>query len=243
MALASSIEDRDLLGAGGVTLGTVRRLLFHPSEACIVGAMVRPPRALIVVARHETYLPLTSMRFDGDGTVTELAKLPRARKGAEGLGFDPETTVIWTGMPVVSPTDRVVGTVSDVDFDPVSGRVKMVEVAAGLVADTTHGRYVVPGARVRGFADGAVRIEAEAVDLEASGGLAKAAAGTFIAASETVAALGESVGNAVVGASAAAGRAIKAVADAKVAEKTVKRVKNTWRDSVKAFHDGMRDDE
>lgn len=242
MTLASTIEERDLFGAGGVPLGRVRSLLFHPSEPRVVGAMVQPPAAMVVVARPETFLPLSSLSFTDEGTSTDLAKLPGQRKGAEGLGFDPDVTVMWTGMPVRGPSEPDVGIVSDVEFDPATGLVGRMEVAAGVVADATHGRFIVPGVNVLGYSDGAVRIDLDAGALESSGGLAKAAAGTFVAASATAAALGESVEEAVVGASGAAGRAIKAVTDAKVAEKTVDRVKGTWRDSIKAFKDGMKDD-
>jgi hypothetical protein len=47
----------------------------------------------------------------------------------------------------------------------------------------------------------------------------------------------------VVRASGAAGRAIKAVKDSNVAEQTARRVGSTWRDTIKAFKDGLKEDE
>jgi len=242
MALLTSIEAHELLGADGVVLGSVQNLLFHPSEPRVVGVMVRPPAALVVVQRPETFLPLEGLAFTKAGTSVELKKLPGQRKGAEGLGFDPDTTVIWAGMPVRTPSGREIGIVRDVEFDPASGAVGRMEVAAGMVADAAHGRFVVPGASVLRYSEGAIEIGLEAGELEASGGLAKTAASTLVAASATASALGEQVGDVVVSASGAAGRAIKAVSDSKVAEKTTARVKSTWRDSVKAFRDGMKDE-
>jgi hypothetical protein len=51
--------------------------------------------------------------------------------------------------------------------------------------------------------------------------------------------VGEAAGNAVVGASGAAGRAIKAAKDAKIGERAAHKAGKAWRDSVKAFQDGM----
>jgi sporulation protein YlmC with PRC-barrel domain len=243
MMLASDIEGRPLAGAGGVVLGTVKHLLYHPDEPRVIGAIVRPPAALVVVARPETYLPLFVLRLRSDEASTDMKKLPTQRQAAESLGFDPDLTVIWTGMPVAGPSGEQVGTVSDVEFDPETGAVGRMEVAAGAIADAAHGRFLVPPDRVIGYAAGAVRIGVEAGALEATGGFAKAAARTVVTASVKAAAVGEVVGGVVVTASGAAGKAIKVVADSKVAEKTAKRVKGTWRDTVTAFRDGMKDDD
>ena len=61
--------------------------------------------------------------------------------------------------------------------------------------------------------------------------------------SARVAAVGAAVSDTVVAASGATGRAIKAVADSDIAGKTAARVKGTWRDTVKAFREGMKDDD
>jgi sporulation protein YlmC with PRC-barrel domain len=243
MMLASDVEGRPLTGVDGVVLGKVEYLLYHPEEPRVIGATIRPPAAMVVVARPETFLPLGSLRFEASGVATNAKKLPTQRSAAGPLGFNPDLTVIWTGMPVMGPSEARIGTVSDVEFDLGSGAVSRMEVAGGPVADAAHGRFIVPGDLVIGYAAGAVRIRAEAGELEATGGLAKSAARTAVAASATAAAVGAAVEDTVVAASGATGRAIKAVADSKVAEKTAKRVKGTWRDSVEAFREGMKGDE
>jgi uncharacterized protein YrrD len=243
MMLASDVEGRPLLGAKDAELGTVERLLFHPSEPKVIGAMVRPPAALVVVARPETFLPLASLSFSSAGVVTELAKLPSQRAAAGRLGHDPDFTVIWTGMPVQSPSGRQIGAVTDVEFDTATGEVSRLEVAGGAIADAAHGRFVVPGRAVEGYATGAVHIGAEAGELSASGGLAKTAAEVAVIAAQRAEQVGRAVEDTVVAASGATGRAIKAVSDAKVAERTAKRVRTTWRDTIKAFKEGMSDDD
>jgi hypothetical protein len=47
----------------------------------------------------------------------------------------------------------------------------------------------------------------------------------------------------VVEASGATGKAIRAVAQADLAKRATNTAKKTWRDSVQAFRDGMKDDE
>lgn len=241
--LASEVEGRPLLGDADVVLGTVTRLLYHPSASRVVGAMVRPPAALVVVERPETFLPLAQLRFEADGAHADLKKLPSTRKGAEALGFNPDTTIIWTGMPVCGPSGRGVGVVGDVEFDPSGGAISRVEVAGGVVADAAHGRYVVSAASIGGYSEGAIRIAEEAGALETSGGLAKTAARAAVVASATAAAVGQAASDTVVAASGATGRAIRAASEAEVVKKAAKRVRHTWRDTVKAFRDGMDGDD
>jgi uncharacterized protein YrrD len=243
MTLAGSIEGAALRGADGVTLGTVVRVLFHPAGPRAIGLMVRGPSIYGIVERGDTFLPLTAVRFESDAVTCALAKLPKGRAAADRLGFDPDATVIWTGMPVLGPSGDAIGTVSDVEFDAESGVVTRLEVAGGAVADAAHGRFVVPGEMVEGYRDGAVRIGAEASQLETSGGLAKAAARATVAASETAKSVGKAAETVLVEASRATGRAVKAARDGQVAEKAVHRVKRTWRDTVAAFREGKDGDD
>jgi uncharacterized protein YrrD len=240
---ASDIEGQPLTGAADAELGTVERLLFHPSENRVIGAVVRPPAALLVMTRPETFLPYSALSFQVDGVATETKKLPTQRQAAGPLGFNPDLTVIWMSMPVMGPASEQIGLVSDIEFDAETGEVNRIEVAAGAIADAAHGRFIVPASKVLGYDRGAVRISTEAAGLVASGGFAKSAARTAIVVSQTAAAVGAAVGDSVVAASGAAGRAIKAVADSNIAEKAAARVKGTWRDTVKAFREGMKDDE
>jgi len=243
MTLASSIEGASLLGAGGVALGSVVRVLYHPQEPRAIGVMVRGPSIYGMVERRDTFLPLAAVRFKAGAVSSDLRKLPTGRNAADGLGFDPDTTVMWSGMPVLGPSEQPIGVVAEVEFDPASGGIATLEVAGGAVADVAHGRFLVPGALVDGYRAGAVRVTAEAGELETTGGMARVAAQTAVATSEaakSAAAAGEA---AILDASRATGRAIKSIKDARVAEKTTDRVKSTWRDTIKAFREGKDDKE
>jgi sporulation protein YlmC with PRC-barrel domain len=238
MVFASNIEGAPLTGAGDAPLGVVTNVLYHPSEPRAIGAAVRPTALLYVVDRPGTYLPLSALTFRAGGSSCDLVKLPSTRRGGELLGFDPDLTVIWTGMNVLGPRGEKVGWVSDVGFDEATGSITRLDVGAGVVGDVAHGRYLVPGVAVLGFRDGAVMIDAEVSELEGSGGLAKAAAEGAVAA----AAVAHAAGEAVIEASGAAGRTIKAVAESEVPRKAARAVRRTWRDTVKGFREGMKDD-
>lgn len=247
MVLASEVEEVELRGADGAVLGSVVRVLYHPEEPRVIGLMVRGPAIYGVVQRGDTFLPLSGVSFE-DGRVTaSVAKLPTGRKAADGLGFDPDTTVIWTGMPVEGPSGREIGVITDVEFDPADGSMGRVEVAGGAIADTAHGRFLVPAGATVGYRDGVVHVTLEAGELETSGGLARSAAHAVVAVGEAAREAGAAAERAIVDASHATGRAIKAVREAQVAERAVeaagqgaKRARNTWRDTMKAFREGMR---
>lgn len=244
MTLASEVEGTSLYAADGALAGSVSKLLFHPSgEAVVVGAAVRPPVALVVVERPETYIPLSALKFKGGHVWLLLDKLPKTKASAAKLGYDPDLTIIWSGMPVKGPSGAEAGIVSDFEFDPETGAVSELFAAGGAVADTAYGQLSVPIELVGGYSEGAVHVSAEAPELEATGGLAKAAAATVVGASGAVAAAGDAVVDVVVRAGGATGKAIKAVKDSQIAEKAARTVGSTWRESVKAFREGAKKDE
>ncbi len=213
-------------------------MLFHPTEGRAIGVAVRPPNAMVLIERPGTYLPLSDLAFGPGGASTGLGKLLSGERAAAALGYDPDTTVIWSAMPVADPAGTVIGIVSDVEFDETSGVVESVHVGGGAIADLAHGRYVVPGDVVEGYRDGAVRITVQVAGLDGSGGLAKSAAGAAVATGQALHAAGE----AIVGASGATGRAIKAVTDSEIAKSAADRAKRTWRESARAFREGMKGD-
>jgi uncharacterized protein YrrD len=242
MALASNTEGARLIGVEGVDLGSVYRVLYHPEGTRVIGLMVRPTAMLYVVERADTFLPLDAVRIAPGSVTCDLKKLPTGRRAADGLGFDPDKTIIWTAMNILGLSGGAVGIVSDAEFDVVTGEVRRIEIAGGAVADAAVGRFVVEAEQIEGYRDGAIRLRVDAKTLEPSGGFAKTAAEGVVAASEAAKAAGAAIETTVIAASAATGLAMKAVSDSKVAEKAVHRVRGTWRDSVKAFREGMHDD-
>jgi hypothetical protein len=244
MIRASDVEGEALKGPDGSVLGTLEKLLLHPDgTAVVVGATVRPPAALVVVGRRQTYVPLSALEFAADGASTSLATLPKGREAAQGLGVDPDFAVIWSGMPIQGPSEAQVGIVSDFSFDPRTGALSVLLADGGAIANSAYGVLSVPMDAIVGYAAGAVHITLTAVKLEASGGMAKAAAAAVVGAGQAVSAAGEAAGGAVTAASGAVGRAIKAARESRIPERAAHKAGKTWYDSVQAFREGMNGDD
>lgn len=243
MTRASDVKDARMYSPEGEFAGTLVDVLFHPSgEPRVVGVMVRPPAALVVVSRPLTYVPLSDLKFTKNRVWLMPGKLPKAGKSAAALGHEPDLTIIWQHMPLLGPSGHEAGVIADFDFDPETGEILRLEADGGSLATAAYGRLEVPLDSIVGYRDGAVHLTTEGVNLDTTGGVAKAAAVTVVTAAAQVDAATEAVGDAVVKASGVAGRAIKAVKDSHVAEKAVRGLGSTWRDSVSAFKDGMKDD-
>ena len=245
--VSSDVEGQPLTSKSGTRLGTVTRVLYHPTEPRAIGLMVRPSATLLVIERRETYLPLSAVGFvEGRGTRLrgDAKKLSRPAKAAGELGYDPDQTVIWTHMNVRSPSERQVGFVHSVEFGAKSGEVKRLVVAGGPMADAAHGRILVDGSLVSGYRAGAIEVLAEAHQLPTTGGAARVAAKGAVVVSDTAGKVGAVVEDGMVSASGATGKVIRKVADSKVVERAAKSaggaVGRTWRNTIDGFREGMK---
>lgn len=232
MIRVSDIEGAVLIGASEANLGTVERVLFHPGEPRAVSLMVKPNPALYVVALPSAYLPFAEARIEGRVVRWHGSKLPSRSRTEHAVGLDMDTTVIWRGMPVVSATGRPTGTLGDALLDE-TGSVEALSISTGGVGDVAYGRLDVPGELVRGFDGRAVVVEAEPEDLEASGGVAKQAAAAVAAVKSRTDKAAGATGDAVVGASYIAGRAIRSASKSAPASKA--------RSALKGLADAFRE--
>jgi uncharacterized protein YrrD len=238
MARLSDIEDTPVTGEGGVRLGKVEHVLFHPSAPRAVGLMIVPPAAAGVVKRPSAYVGLAGFSVEEGAVVVPGKKLPARSKAEAVLGDDPDRTVIWARMPVTGPDGEVVGTISDVRFRLSDGEVVELEVTAGATADLAHGRMTVPGEAIEGFRDAAVRVTRTFSQLGVSGGFAKTAATGAAVVSVKTEKVRAKASDAVADVAGKTGKAIRSVKEGSVPDKA----RSTWRNMVDAFKDGMEDD-
>lgn len=214
---------------GGV-LGRVTRALCHPEDPVVVGVEVQPPSVAYVVSRSPRYIALPGLTVGEDRLdVTDDVKDWSGTRGEKSLGFEWESTVIWVGMPLMTEADEQLGYVSDGSFDLPDGRLRDVLITEGIASDVTVGTRKIDGALLVGYRDGAVRVKGEAAEAAFSGGLA-AKAGGNVAVAKVVA--GEAGKTAIV----LGGKAIKAAAQSK----TAKSAWEMFKDTGKAFRDGMK---
>jgi sporulation protein YlmC with PRC-barrel domain len=237
MTRISDIEDAPLYGSTGERLGTVQKVLFHPSDPRAVAVMVKPDPALYVVPLPSAFLALSETRLEGDIVRWHGAKLSSRKKAEVATGFDMDETVIWRGMPVVSPSGVLIGSLSDGEIG-VAGEVLALSVSTGGMGDVAFGRLDVPAALVRGFDGRAVVVECEADELESAGGLAKQAAAVATAVQGGVDAVVGSTSDIVVGSSYIAGRAIRSAARSA----PVKKTRSAFRGIADAFKEGYKED-
>jgi uncharacterized protein YrrD len=236
MARLSEIEGAELFGDGGVRLGNIERVLFHPSGACAVALMVRPNPAFSVVPMPVAYLAWDSASLSDGSVSIKSGKLPSRRVTENTVGHEMDFTVIWRGMPVEASDGARVGAVADVVLT-LDGAVERLDVTRGAVGDVAVGRAEVPGDAVVGFGNGAVRLSVPEAALVTTGGLARKAAdvsGTVKARASTIAG---ATGDAIVDASYVTGRAIRSAAGSRPVLHTKARLKGI----ADAFREGYED--
>lgn len=234
MPRARLLEDSKLANLDGKVLGRVDHILFHPSEPRVIGAVVRP-RVLWFFWLKQAYVPLADLRFDDQEAVRiKRGKPVRDKKAAEALGCDPDTSVIWVGMPVTSRDGLLAGAVDEVWFSLPGGEVTRMKVTGGFGADVAYGRGTISGDQVVGFEGTSVVVEPKPAEIEVSGSMAKRAAKGAVMLDIA----GEMAGKAFVDASRATGKAIRRAARVS----PVKKARSTWKSMGDAFREGMGED-
>jgi hypothetical protein len=184
----------------------------------------------MVVSRRVRYVALAGVRIEGDRLEVDDPKTWSGDRAAKALGIDWDLTVIWPGMPVTTESGTHLGLVRDATFALPEARIEQIALTEGLTSDAAVGTRTIPGELVMGFADGSVRVANAAGGAEFSGGLA-AKAGGGAAVAKVV------VSDAAKRAADLGGTAVKAAATSK----TARSAWSMFRDTGKAFKEGMKD--
>lgn len=220
MPSITAYERQAVFSGRGRQLGRVSAVLFHPTEARVVGFQIDRGAVLGVIDRRPRYLRFGAVRLAGDETlVIEAHALPRDADGERVLGFSWEETVIWRGMPVSSARGKPVGTVHDADFDATSGELTALRVSTGAVGDLAVGRLEVPAATVHGFTGETVVVKVEPAEIMANGGAAKVAAGGVTVLKQRTGQVAGGMMEVGVAAAGALGRSLKSGVGRKALDK------------------------
>lgn len=223
-------------------IGKVRRFVFHPRERRVVGFIVKRPDLLWMFRRKDLFVSVNGYDIV-DGRIVVRNAPDACDKGAcKALGIDWDSCVLWEGLPLITESGEVLGTVGTVEFDRETGAIARVKADAGATANTLLGTRLIPSSLVRGFrrgigavlaapegaeaeqddgqvVRGAVLVADEALDLAAEGSVAeKAGRATAIAADK----VNRTVKPAVSKAAKTAGEAVN-----KGAKATGKRITET----------------
>lgn len=215
-----SYQRREVLSGSGQHLGSVGAVLFHPSEARVVGIQVDRGSVLGVVDRAPAFVVLSGLAAEGTDVIRIPGdRLPKDSVGERTLGFSWHDTVVWRNMPVRSAEGEAVGIVYDAAFDAESGEVDRVVISTGALGDAALGRFEVPGSLVRGFDGEAVIVLPGYAEMRAEGGAAKAAAAGAAAIKTRAGQVGEGALQVGVAAAGALGRSLRKGAGRKALDK------------------------
>ncbi|MBI5232280.1 MAG: hypothetical protein HY876_08970 [Coriobacteriales bacterium] len=237
---AHGLEGVDVFNDRDKFVGTVGRVLFHPSEPRAVGYEIERPRLWLVIKRGPAYLALDSaVPRNEKVTIETPGRDAWGKRAAKRLGFSWDDTVVWRHMPVHTRSDKPFGNVSDVIFEP-DGPIRRVELSEGVAADVALGCREVDGPLVIGFDGQVVRVEDAAAEVDFTGGAAAMAGkGTALAADAATkagAAAGRAAGKAVAYGKSAA----KVAAQSETGKKAMdwlKRAKDATLDAMSAPED------
>jgi uncharacterized protein YrrD len=219
------VERAHVIGEGGKALGRVSAVLFHPSEARVVGVQIDPGPLLHLFERRSRFALLDEIEIDGEVRLA-ASKLPRIDEGERVLGYSWEETVVWHGMPVRSADGGYVGSLFEAIFDAETGQVARIRLSTGLVGDAAVGKLEVDGALVRGFDGAAIIVMPGFADIAASGGAAKRAAGTAAVARVQ----GERLAKSTLRAGAAAADAVSRSLEHGIGRKALDKLKTLMDD-------------
>lgn len=231
MPTVRSVQGLAVYDAKDRPVGTVTHVLFHPSDACVVGVEIQPPNLAYVVSRGPRYVALQGLAFSADRLELTKSGEWSGSRAEKALGFKWDKTVIWAGMPVASASGESLGYVRDASFSVPEGRLIEVLLTEGITSDTAIGTRRLDGSLLEGFDGSAVRASEEASQVDFSGGLAASAGKS--AAVVTVAA-----GEAGKKAAQLGGQAVRAAAKSK----TARGAWSVLRQTGKAFREGLHDE-
>lgn len=174
--LLGDIEGLIVAGSTGKPVGTVSRVLFHPSEPRVVGLEIRPIPYLSVIPRPLRFVDAGQVAGWGRSRVSLLTKrLPSSRSGEEAIGGDWDRTIVWRGMPVRTRSGEVIGSVGDAGFRKRSGVLTRVLITGGMAKDAAFGTREIGAEDVDGYSAGAIVVADAVAEVETSGGAVKAA--------------------------------------------------------------------
>lgn len=219
-------------------VGTVRYILFHPTELRVVGLAVERSDLVLMIERKDRYVALDRVTVV-DRELHTHGKAVWDSAAAKRLGIDWDTTVAWVGMPVRTDSGTDLGTVRDAVFAENTGELNALGLTEGATRDAAIGVRDLPARMVRGFEDGFVIVSDEAARIEVDGGAA-AAAGRATAVAKVRAEIAADVATekfdeVAVAAGEAAGKAVAfAKVQAKAAAKSERGKKALgWLKSIK----------
>ena len=185
-------------------VGKIRSFPIHPKKAKVIGVLIKRPDLAWMFHRGDVLVSTDGLEsVDGNLVYSEGGgKFGHEAEKAlsKNYGITLDECLLWLGLPVLTESGEAVGFVKDMEFAPSSGNIVSIEIGKGPTSDTLLGSVRMPATVIRGFkrgkgtrlsdspmpddggndgdAFGALVVTDEALELEASGGVAEKAGRT-----------------------------------------------------------------
>ncbi len=197
--------------------GSIRRVIFHPSKAQVVGIVVKRPDLLLMVKRKERFVAFDRLEEVERGYC--VCDKPDSWDAAacKRLNIDFDKCIIWDYMPVRSASGQELGTISNVVVNEETLEVDHVDISSGSINRALLGSSDIPAKYIRGYEQGAIIVDDEVTNVQESGGAAAKAgeawAKTKHEASQVSKQVGEKAGTAINTGAYKTGEAIGTIRD------------------------------
>jgi len=153
-------------------VGRIHMAVFSPKGTRLVGYLVKRPDVAGMVKRPDLFVAYDSLEREGDRLFVTDEKDGVDDAARKRLGLDWDRCVMWAGMDARTEAGRNLGFVSDVSFDPQTGKVESYFVGDGGVAESLVGALPIPAHMLRGYSKGYMVVDNAAKDLQLTGGAA-----------------------------------------------------------------------
>jgi len=139
--------------ADGAKIGTVKDVLFDPSE-------LRAAGLVLVMAGGESLLPFGSVRSIGADAITVETTTTSSGVTMQGAVEDLSRLAELVGLPILSGEGTHLGQVTDVAIDPGDGHITGLAVQRGGLLGIGATRVTIEGSAIRGIGPSVVTVEA-----------------------------------------------------------------------------------
>jgi len=156
-------------------LGRVHHAVFDETGARLIGFLIKRKDILYMIKQKDLFVALDGTRLEKGELIVHPDKKASGSAAIARLGVSWDACIIWQGMDVKDEAGKVLGHVSDVEFDEHNGRVQAFIIDDGKIASKLVGHLRIPYASTKGLDKQSLIVDAQKIQLELSGGLASTA--------------------------------------------------------------------
>lgn len=193
--------------------GSIRRVIFHPSKAQVVGVVVKRPDLLLMIKRKERFVAFDRLEEVERGYC--VCDKPDSWDAAacKRLNIDFDSCIIWDYMPVRNASGQELGTISNVVINEKTLEIDHIDIASGSVNRAILGSSDIAAEHIRGYEKGAIIVDDTVDEVQESGGAAAKAGEAWAKTKHEASQVGEKAGAVINTGAYKTGEAIGTIRD------------------------------